>query len=167
MTGRERLHRASEVDRGATASTAAPSPPARNDDAEWGDLSDKTLETVSVRRPTPRVASVSANMSAPDIDHRYELFRARRYAERPRSASRWLPWVLAIGGAAAVYWNYAWLQQHGPAWLAMGRDVVGKAVQGNQGAVPPVAGEPTADAAIPAASPQVANPSPAGPGGTS
>jgi hypothetical protein len=45
----------------------------------------------------------------------------------------------------------------------MGRDLVGKAVQGKQGAVPGVANEATvsADAAAPAASPQLANPAPA------
>lgn len=165
VTGRERLRRASEADRGATATPAAVATSARDDDADWGDLSDKTLETVSVRRPSARAASVGApDMSAPDDDRRYELFRARRYEQRPRSASRWLPWVFAIGGAAAVYWNYAWLQQHGPEWLAMGRDVVGKAIQGKQGSVPRVAREPAAspDAAPPAAIPQLANPAPVG-----
>ena len=171
VTGRERLRRASEADRASTASNTAAAPAARDDDADWGDLSDRTLETMSVRRPTARAASASApqmsapQLSAPSIDHEYELFRARRFEPRP-SASRWLPWVLAIGAAAAVYWNYGWLHAHGSEWYAMGVEAFGKAVQGNQATVPRVASEPAApaDGAAPSASPQLANTAPPGSG---
>jgi len=171
VTGRERLHRASEAERASTASNTAAAPAARDADADWDDLSDRTLEAVSARRPTARAASVSApqmsapQLSAPSVDGEYELFRARRFEQRP-SASRWLPWVLAIGAAAAVYWNYAWLHEHGSEWYATGRDVVAKALQGNQDAVPRVASEPTAsaDAAAPSASPKLANAAPTGSG---
>ena len=125
VTGRERLRRASEADRGRHGEHRRAATPARDDDADWGDLSDKTLETVSVEAARPEGGERDAR--------RHE--RAGRRSpgtscsghaatqERPRSASRWLPWVLAIGGAAAaVYWNYAWLQQRGPEWFAMGRD---------------------------------------------
>src|SRR4029079_5558796 len=151
VTGRERLRRASEADRASTASNTAAAPAARDDDADWGDLSDRTLETMSVRRPTARAASASAPQTrapplrAPSIDHEYELFRARRFEPRP-SASRWLPWVLAIGAAAAVYWNYGWLHVHVWEGYARGGEACGKAVQGNQATPPRVASEPTAPA---------------------
>jgi len=170
VTGRERLRRTTEADTSVSVS-AAPAAAVRDYDADWGDLSDKTLETVSVKRPRARASVDPPNMSgpntsAPDIEPRYDPYRARGYEQRPTSGRRWLPWaaVLAIGGA--VYWNYAWLQERGPEWLAMGREVIGKAVQGNQDAVPrDVPNVPTAssDAVPPSATPSLANPAlPAG-----
>ena len=167
VTGRERLRRDGEGDSAATARAGAAT--ARDDDTDWSELSDRTLATVSVRTPGARAPSVSArDMSAPNVDHQYELFRIRRDDERPRSATRWLPWVvaIAIGAGAAVYWNQAWFQEHGPEWLAMGRGVIDKMAQGKVTTAPRVASEPTASAddAAPSTTPQFANAAPAGAG---
>jgi len=166
VTGRERLRRDGEGDSTATARAAAAT--ARDEDTDWSELSDRTLATVSVRTPGARAPTVSArDMSAPNVDHQYELFRIRRDDERPRSGTRWLPWVvaLAIGAGAAVYWNQAWFQEHGPEWIAIGRGVVDKVAQGKVSTAPRVASGPTASAddAAPSATPQLGNAAPASP----
>jgi len=169
VTGRERLRRASEADRSAMAPAPAAATPVRDDDADWGDLSDRTLGTASVGRPAAWAASPSGpsanapSLGAPHADHRYERFRARLYEHRPRAASRWLPWVFAIGAGIAAYWNYGWLQQHGAEWLATSRDVVGSAVQGKQSSAPSAASEPTAQVNAAAPSARAAPPVASGP----
>jgi serine/threonine protein kinase len=183
VTGRERLRRASEAERAATAnaavaaSAAAAAAAARGEDADWSDLSDRTLTTVGARAPSARPPSASA----PIVDHPYEPLKIR-FVERPRRANRWLPWVAALAiGAGVVYWNYPWLQQQGPEWLAIGRAMVDKVAESRGATAPRVASEPTppkptqpsstlaeptprpADAAAAPASPRAANVAPASP----
>ncbi len=165
VTGRERLRRASEAERSATANAAtATATPARDDDVDWNDLSDRTVATVSARAPSARPRSVSP----PVFDRRYEPFEIRRGVERPRSASRRLPWIAALAIAGGVvYWNHAWLQEHGPEWLAIGREMVDRVTQSKVTAPPRVASEatpsgPTASEPTPGptASPRLASAAP-------
>jgi hypothetical protein len=61
-------------------------------------------------------------MSAPDVDHRYELFRAPLRAAAEKRESLVSMVLVRSERTAAVYWNYAWLQQparSGLRWDAM------------------------------------------------
>src|SRR5262249_39502596 len=98
VTGRERLGRAADADRGKAAAATAAAPAVPYDDADW-DWSEQTRATPSVR---------AASMGAANVEHYYELFKIRGNDKRTGGALRWIPWVvaLALGIGAAVYWDF-------------------------------------------------------------
>jgi protein tyrosine kinase/Calx-beta domain-containing protein len=155
VTGRERLRRDDEADRGPAARTATAVP---IDDTDW-NLGDRTLATPSARS-APRVRE--PEMRAPNVDHYYDLFKIRRDDEPGRNALRWLPWaaVLALGVGAAVYWDVGAIRERAPELIAAGRGLAnGITAQTPPSAVGDPVGSPP-DVA-PAASRQPANAQPA------
>jgi serine/threonine protein kinase len=161
VTGRERLRRDGEADGAPTARSAAAVTAVPNEDTEW-DLSDRTVAP-------PRVSSrgmTAPSMSAPTVDHSYELFKIRRDDDQPGRARGRVPWLVALAlviGAAA-YWNYGWLQERAPEWLSMGHELADRVVARREGTTSSsVDSEPAAapaDVAPPSSGPQLANPVP-------
>jgi serine/threonine protein kinase len=140
VTGQERLRRDGAEDPSETRA----------------DVDDIVIQDVVPRAVAPSVrpaaARPTARVSASTWDDgRLELFRIRR--DEPVKRTRWLAWaaalVIGIGGFA--YWEFDWLQQHGPEWAAAARNVMGK-VQSNG---PRSRG---AESETPAASEEVATP---------
>jgi hypothetical protein len=96
-----------------------------------------------------------------ELDDRFDRFRERRDDERPKIGKRRWPVLvvaLALGGAAAVYWNYERLQMPGLDWLAIGRsqDASRARVETPREVEREVAVAPT-DAAVPTPGPNVAD----------
>jgi serine/threonine protein kinase len=114
VTGHERLRRDGGEDRAEPMS----------------DADDIVLREIDVPRAVaPTVRPIASRPIARPIAStwdasRLELFRIRR--DEPVKRTRWLAWAaaLVIGLGAAAYWNFDWLQQHGPGLVAAGRNLV-------------------------------------------